>query len=106
AVHDAERGGGIVLGDRDAGEACLAGGADVFQATPPLVAIEPVGGPDVQLLEVEGFHAKVAEALLGGGDDVVARKHVGDWGAGRRRPYAILRRNLGGDVNALTGGTQ
>src|ERR1017187_10441264 len=48
----------------------------------------------------------MAQALLRAGDEVVVREDAGDGRAGFRRPDAILRRHLGGDVDFAPGGAR
>ena len=81
----------------------LAAGLQILKGAAPLVAREPFGVPDVQLLQVDGVQLQVAQALFGAADDVVVREHAFNADARLRWPHQILGRHFRGDVDALLG---
>ncbi len=67
----------------------------------PAVVVCPCVAPDVQLLEVEGVHADVLEALLRVLADVVGWIDVVQRVLRLGRPLPVLRRDLRGHVQPL-----
>lgn len=53
----------------------------------------------MQLLEVDGFEAEVAQAGFGAADDVVVGENFGDGDAGAGGPQHVFGRDFGGDVD-------
>ena len=98
-ADDAQGGIGLMIVDGDTDSADFPGCFQIFKGAAPFVAIEPIGIPDVQLLEVDGFEAEVAEAGFGGADDVVVGEDVGDADARLGGPEHVFGRDFGGDVN-------
>ncbi len=73
------------------------------QGALPAIVGRPLIGPDVQLLQVECRDADVLQTLLGVLADVVGGEDVVERVRRPRRPLAVLRGNLGGDVETLAG---
>ncbi len=93
--------GGLPAVDRDAERLDEALALQVVhRALPPLVC-GPRVRPHVQLLDVHAVEPEVLEALLGHVADVSGREDVLERVVGARRPAAVLRRDLGRDVDAL-----
>jgi hypothetical protein len=63
--------------------------------------MNPLGIPDVQLLDVNVVKTEVPQALLGALQDVAVRKHLPDTDAGPGRPTAVLGGHLGGHIDGL-----
>jgi len=74
-LDDAEARVRIVVGQRQADGAYFAVALQVFERAAPLVAVDPLGVPNVQLQQVDGIQLEVAQTLFRGLDDVVVRKH-------------------------------
>ena len=102
-LEGGDGGGGLVIVDGDAGVADFAGAFEVVNGALPVVVSEPVGGPDVELLEVDAVDAEVAEAFLGGGDEVVVGEDLFDGGAEAGGPDFVFGGNLGGVIEAAGG---
>ena len=97
------RGIGIVLGQRNADGLDFARALQILEGAAPVVALDPLVVPDVELQQVDGVQFQVAQALLGARHDVIVRKHVADRRARLRRPDAVLRRDLRRDVDLVPG---
>src|SRR4029079_15109977 len=69
----------------------------VDRALPALVGA-PAVAPRVELLDVDGVHAEVLEAVLRVLADVIRREHLVEAAAIELDPLQILRRDLRGDV--------
>src|SRR4029079_18694455 len=69
----------------------------VDRALPALVGA-PAVAPRVELLDVDGVHAEVLEAVLRVLADVMRREHLVEAAAIELDPLQILRRDLRGDV--------
>ena len=98
-ADDLERGIGLVVVDRDADGADFAGALQIVEGAAPVVVVDPLGVPDVELQQVDGVELEVVEALLGARHDVVVREDFGDRRAALRRPDAVLRRDFRRDVD-------
>ena len=92
---------GLVVVDGNANRAHFAGFLEILKGAAPVVTCDPFGIPHVQLLHVDRLHAEVAEARLGGLDDVVVGENLLDADPWPRGPELVLRRDLGGDVDPL-----
>ena len=102
-ADDAQGGIGLMIVDGDADGADFAGFLQILEGAAPFVAVEPFGIPDVQLLEVDGFEAEIAEAGFGAADDVVVGENFSDADARLGGPEHVLRRDFGGDVDFAGG---
>ncbi len=102
-ADDAQGGIGLMVVDGDADGADFPGSFQIFKGAAPFVAVEPIGIPDMQLLEVDGFEAQVAEAGFGAADDIVVGENFGDADARLGGPEHVPRRDLGGDVDFAGG---
>jgi hypothetical protein len=93
----------LIVVDRDTHAANLARALQLFQGPAPLVASDPLRIPDVQLLQIDGLEAQVLETLLGREQDVLIGEDLLDADTRLRGPQVVLRRDLGGDVDAAAG---
>jgi hypothetical protein len=94
-----ERRIGLMVVDRDSDGADFAAALQILERAAPLVAGNPFRVPDMQLLQIDGLHLQVAQALFGASNDVVVGKDLPDRDARARGPELVLRRRLGRDEN-------
>ncbi len=87
----------LMVVDGDSKVADLAGSLQVFNGATPVIALQPLRVPYMELLQVNALHAKVAEALFRAGHRVFVREYIVDHMSGTGGPHLILGRNLGGD---------
>src|SRR5690242_1570052 len=100
-IDDLQRGIRIVIVDGNTDSAHLPGFLEVLESPPPLVPVDPLGTPDVELLQVDRLQAEVAQALISALENVVVGKYLFDADAAARWPLLVLRRHFGGYEDLL-----
>jgi hypothetical protein len=103
AAHQRERVVRLVVVDGDAEQPDLPLRLELGDGLQPVAAADPLVAPHVELEDVEVVEAARAQAGLQALPDVRAGERLGGVQAAGGRPHPVLRRDLGGDQDLVTG---